>query len=110
MGKILKHAEGPVNVAAAGTKTFYYNHPADSVPSMVDLINLDLGTGTNAGCKLYFIDAGGKEHLFSRAELTADWPFFTYNQPFLICPGEIIKIYVYALTAADTVQWMVNGH
>lgn len=109
MSSIVTHDEGPVSIAAAGQIIFLYTHPDKQPPSMIDMISGQLLTGTSCGCYLYLI-RGGLTHLIESYQLTDTDLSMVYNQPFLIKPGETIKLEFYNPTAADQVQWMVNGH
>lgn len=110
MSMIIKHHEGPVTVAAAGAYDFYYKHPGDKPPSMIDMVTGELVTGTGALATLYYIDGSGVFHMIARQQLDPTFKFLTYNAHFIIVSGEMIKLRISGLTAADTVQWSVNGH
>lgn len=110
MSAIVKHHEGPVSVAAAGAFDFFYKHPEGKAPTMIDMVTGELITGTTALATLYYIDGSGVYHRIARQQLTADWPFFTHGDHFLLVSGEMLKLRIANLTAGDMVQWSVNGH
>lgn len=110
MGCIVKHTEGPVDIAAAGYFIFYYKHPADKPPTMIDLVTGQFETGTSGLCSLWFIDGSGIHHLIDRQALTATYRHFFHGDHFLMCGGEALKIMFSNATAADQVTWAVNGH
>lgn len=107
---IVKHHEGPVTVAATGAFDFYYKHSPDRPPTMIDMVTGELVTGTGALATLYYIDGSGVFHRIARQQLTIDYPFITHGLHFLMVGGEMLKLRISGLAAADTVQWSVNGH
>lgn len=110
MGCVVKHTEGPASIAAAGNFIFYYKHPQDKPPSMIDMVSGQFETGTSGLCSLYFVDGSGNHHLIDRQSLDATFRSFFHGEHFLICSGEMIKIMFSNPTAADEVTWVVNGH
>lgn len=110
MSMIVKHHEGPVTVAATGYFDFWYKHPADKPPTMIDMVTGELVTGTGALATLYYVDGSGVYHRIARQQLTVDFPFFTHTDDFILVGGEALKLQIRNLAAADQVQWSVNGH
>jgi hypothetical protein len=105
----IRHVEGPVTVAAAGTFDFWYSYPEKTPPSMIDLVAAQLVTGTGAWCTLYLVH-GQQYMMIERSQLTADYPYLLYNHAFLMSVGDKLKCRFSGLAAADTVEWTVRGH
>jgi len=110
MGCIVKHTEGPASIGAAGYFIFYYKHPQDKPPTMIDMVTGQFETGTSGLCSLWYVDGGGNFHLIDRQGLDATYRYFFHGEHFLLCPGEMLKIMFSNPAAADQVSWAVNGH
>lgn len=112
MGDVVAWAFGPKAIAGAGEEVFTYTHPADAKPSRIGLITVHLSAGTQTGkvCIRY-----GRADLANCPEIhkdvfTANDPSVCINPNFVIQPGQNIYIWLWDVTANDTVMGFIEGH
>lgn len=108
MEAILRHVDGPVDIAAAGTHEFWYTHPEKTPPVMVTLVGAQLETGTAGWCELYLVR--GQQYMrIQKDQLTADYPFMSWTGQVVLETGDQIKCRIRGLAAADKAEWTVRG-
>ncbi len=111
MGQTIAAAYGPQAVPTGGEIIFEYVHPPDGKPSRVGLIAAHISAGTQTGklCIRYGNDLSTALEIHKDV-FTANDPSVAISPNFVIQPGQVIRIWLWDVTAGDTVRAFIEGH
>jgi len=111
MGDVISAAFGPQAVPTAGEIIWDYVHPPKGKASRVGLIAAHLSAGTQTGklCIRYGNDIGTALEIHKDVFTALD-PSVAINPNFVIQPGQIIRIWIWDVTAGDTARFFIEGH
>ena len=112
MGDIISFGFGPKPIAGGGEEIITYSHPTTGKASRVGLITVHISAGTQTGklCIRYgSADVASSPEIY-KGVFTAAQPSCTINPNFVIQPGQNIYIWLWDVTAGDTIMGRVEGH
>ena len=111
MGEAVNAAFGPMAIPGAGEHIFEYVHPATAKPSRIGLIAAHISAGTQTGkiCIRYGNDPVSALEI-GRGTFTAAYPSYKIEPNLVIQPGQAIRIWLWDITAGDTVRAFIEGH
>lgn len=113
MGDIIAFGFGPMAIAGAGEQIITYTHDPRGKPSRVGLITVHISAGTQTGklCIRY----GNSPDVNTCPEIhkdvfTATNPSVRIDPNLVIHPGQSIHIWLWDVTAGDTIMGFIEGH
>jgi hypothetical protein len=111
MGQTISAAYGPAAVPTGGEVIWDYVHDPKGKASRVGLIAAHLSAGTQTGklCIRYGNDVGSMLEIHKDV-FTANDPSVAIEPNIVIQPGQVIRVWVWNVTAADTVRMFIEGH
>jgi hypothetical protein len=111
MGDIVSAAFGPMAVPGGGELILEYGHPATGRASRIGLIAVHLSAGTQTGklCIRYGNDVNTALEIHKDV-FTAALPSVAIDPGIVIQPGQFIRIWVWDVTAGDTLRAYIEGH
>jgi hypothetical protein len=111
MGDTIAAAFGPIAVPTGGEIIWNYVHPPDGKPSRVGLIAAHLSAGTQTGklCIRYGADVGSALEIHKDV-FTANDPSVAISPNLVIQPGQVIRIWIWDVTAGDIFRAFIEGH